>query len=109
MMEIYIYILLILILSKTNNSIEYLFHDYICIYNYFLVSSNRASIFSNKKWVKMEEKNKIETTDIELYSLKINQKREVEKEEKIVNLIIEIILSATLKEYYEKSNKISEV
>lgn len=57
----------------------------------------------------MEEKNKIETTDIELYSLKINQKREVEKEEKIVNLIIEIILSATLKEYYEKSNKISEV
>lgn len=57
----------------------------------------------------MEEKNKTETTDIESYTLRINQKREVEKEEKIVNLIIEIILSATLKEYYEKSNKISEV
>ena len=57
----------------------------------------------------MEEKNKANITDIESYSLKINQKREVEKEEKIVNLIIEIILSATLKEYYEKSNKISEV
>mgnify|MGYP003604216258 CR=1 FL=1 len=57
----------------------------------------------------MEEKNKAKITDIESYSLKINQKREVEKEEKIVNLIIEIILSATLKEYYEKSNKISEV
>ena len=54
----------------------------------------------------MEEKNKAKITDIESYSLKINQKREVEKEEKIVNLIIEIILSTTLKEYYEKSNKI---
>lgn len=54
----------------------------------------------------MEENNKTKTIDIELYSLKINQKRELEKEEKVVNLIIEIILSTPLKEYYEKSNKI---
>ena len=32
-----------------------------------------------------------------------------EKEEKFVNLIIEIIVSATLKEYYEKSDKISKI
>ncbi|WP_314060316.1 hypothetical protein [Empedobacter brevis] len=59
-----------------------------------------------KKCVKMEENKEVKTIDIESYNLKINQKREVEKEEKIVNLIIEIILSTTLKEYYEKSNKI---
>lgn len=34
---------------------------------------------------------------------------EDEKEQKIVNLFIEIIVSITLKEYYEKSNTISEI
>jgi len=32
-----------------------------------------------------------------------------EKEQKIVNLFIEMIVSITLKEYYEKSNKIFEI
>ncbi|MCA5004962.1 hypothetical protein [Sphingobacterium bovistauri] len=32
-----------------------------------------------------------------------------EKEEKFVNLISEIIVSATLNEYYEKSDKISKI
>ncbi|MGV0752385.1 hypothetical protein [Empedobacter brevis] len=39
-------------------------------------------------------------------NIDVNQKRLAKKEEKVVNLIIEIILSTTLKEYYEKSNKI---
>jgi CRISPR-associated protein Cas8b1/Cst1 subtype I-B len=34
---------------------------------------------------------------------------EQEKEQKIVNLFIEIIVSITLKEYYEKSDTISEI
>lgn len=34
---------------------------------------------------------------------------EEEKEQKIVNLFIEIIVSITLKEYYEKSDTISEI
>jgi CRISPR-associated protein Cas8b1/Cst1 subtype I-B len=34
---------------------------------------------------------------------------EQEKEQKIVNLFIEIIVSMTLKEYYEKSDTISEI
>lgn len=34
---------------------------------------------------------------------------EKKKEKKVVNLIIEIIVSSTLKEYYETSNKVSEV
>lgn len=34
---------------------------------------------------------------------------EDEKEQKIVNLFIEIIVSITLKEYYEKSDTIFEV
>ena len=42
-------------------------------------------------------------------NIDVNQKRQAKKEEKVVNLIIEIILSTTLKEYYEKSNKIPQV
>jgi CRISPR-associated protein Cas8b1/Cst1 subtype I-B len=34
---------------------------------------------------------------------------EQEKEQKIVNLFIEIIVSITLKEYYEKSDTIFEI
>ena len=48
----------------------------------------------------------LKTTDSQKDNIDINQKRQAKKEEKIVNLIIEIILSTTLKEYYEKSNKI---
>lgn len=48
----------------------------------------------------------LKTTDNQKDNAHINQKRQAKKEEKVVNLIIEIILSTTLKEYYEKSNKI---
>ena len=48
----------------------------------------------------------LKITDNQKDNIGINQKRELEKEEKVVNLIIEIILSTPLKEYYEKSNKI---
>jgi hypothetical protein len=41
--------------------------------------------------------------------LEIQEQREREKEEKFVNLISEIIVSATLREYYEKSDKIPTV
>ena len=51
----------------------------------------------------------LKITDNQKDNIDVNQKRLAKKEEKIVNLIIEIILSTTLKEYYEKSNKISEV
>lgn len=37
----------------------------------------------------------------------IIQQNEQEKEKKIVNLIIEIIVKSTLREYYETCNKIS--
>lgn len=36
--------------------------------------------------------------------LKINDEIELEKERNFVNLIIEILVSITLKEYYEKSD-----
>lgn len=54
----------------------------------------------------MKDNNKV------LIDKKIKElKKEIEdkKEQKIVNLFIEIIVSITLKEYYEKSNKIFEV
>ncbi|MGO1242721.1 MAG: hypothetical protein ACTJHT_13205 [Sphingobacterium sp.] len=50
-----------------------------------------------------------ETPEIDKTILEINVQREREKEEKFVNLIIEIIVSATLREYYEKSDKIPAV
>jgi len=53
-----------------------------------------------------EEKN---TPEIEERIALINEQREQEKEEKFVDLIIEIIVSATLREYYEKSDKIPTV
>ncbi|WP_313375621.1 hypothetical protein [Chishuiella sp.] len=55
----------------------------------------------------MEKGNEyLKTSDNQKDNIDINQKRQAKKEEKVVNLIIEIILSTTLKEYYEKSNKI---
>jgi hypothetical protein len=37
------------------------------------------------------------------------QENELKKEEKIVDLVIRIIVKATLKEYYENCNTISEI
>ena len=51
----------------------------------------------------------LKITDNQKDNIDVNQKRLAKKEEKVVNLIIEIILSTTLKEYYEKSNKIPQV
>ena len=48
----------------------------------------------------------LKISDNQKDNIDINQKRQAKKEEKVVNLIIEIILSTTLKEYYEKSNNI---
>lgn len=48
----------------------------------------------------------LKVSDNQKYNIDVNQKRQAKKEEKVVNFIIEIILSTTLKEYYEKSNKI---
>ena len=48
----------------------------------------------------------LKISDNQKDNIDINQKRQAKKEQKVVNLIIEIILSTTLKEYYEKSNKI---
>lgn len=48
----------------------------------------------------------LKISDNQKDNIDVNQKRLAKKEEKVVNLIIEIILSTTLKEYYEKSNKI---
>jgi hypothetical protein len=53
--------------------------------------------------------NKKGTPEIDKAILEINEQREREKEEKFVDLIIEIIVSATLREYYEKSDKIPTV
>lgn len=44
--------------------------------------------------------------DVDQSITSINKEAAQQKEEKLVNLIVEIIVSSTLKEYYEKSNKI---
>ncbi|MEF9478827.1 hypothetical protein OWR28_14890 [Chryseobacterium sp. 1B4] len=51
------------------------------------------------------------TTDNELDQKieELKEEREIEKEDKLEKLIIQIIVSSTLKEYYEKSNKIPKV
>jgi hypothetical protein len=46
-------------------------------------------------------------TDSEEYIAKIYEEIEQEKEQKFVNLLIEIILSLTLKELYEEGDQIS--
>lgn len=48
------------------------------------------------------ELGKEETIDEKV--LKTFDEIEVEKEQKLVNLIVRIVIKATLKEYYEKSN-----
>ncbi|ROI05009.1 hypothetical protein EGI16_06705 [Chryseobacterium sp. G0240] len=51
------------------------------------------------------------TTDNELDQKieELKEEREIEKEDKFEKLIIQMIVSSTLKEYYEKSNKIPKV
>jgi len=51
------------------------------------------------------------TTDNELDKKieELKEDREREKEDKLEKLIIQIIVSSTLKEYYEKSHKIPKV
>ena len=58
---------------------------------------------------KKEQQEKMKSCELEKTILEINEQREREKEEKLIILITEIIVSATLKEYYEKSNKISKI
>lgn len=53
--------------------------------------------------------NKNETSTIDKNILEFNEQQEIEKEERLLDLIIEIIVSSTLKEYYETSNKISAI
>lgn len=50
-----------------------------------------------------------ETPEIDGAIAKIQEQREREKEEKFINLIIEMIVSITLREYYEKSDRIPAV
>lgn len=51
----------------------------------------------------------IKQTDIDEYILKNYEKIEQEKEQKFINLMIEIIVSLTLKELYEEGDQISKV
>lgn len=55
---------------------------------------------------KISEKNFFET---EKEILELQQKAQYIKEEKIIELIINVIVSSTLKEYYETSNTISKI
>lgn len=63
-----------------------------------LLSSNRMCEMENMQ----NENPEID----KIFNEKIEQ-NEREKEEKLVNLIIEIIVQSTLKEYYETCDKIS--
>lgn len=56
-----------------------------------------------------EYEEKMKSLELEKTIQEIEEQRELEKEEKLIILITEIIVSATLKEYYEKSNQISTV
>ncbi|MEC3880202.1 hypothetical protein [Parapedobacter sp. 10938] len=53
--------------------------------------------------------NSKEITELEKNMLKIEEQREREKEEKLVDLIIEMIVSSTLKEYYETRHQVPQV
>lgn len=56
-----------------------------------------------------EQEERMKSSELEATIQEINEQREREKEEKLIILITEIIVSATLKEYYEKSNKVSKI
>ncbi len=67
-------------------------------------------IIKNTKGDAMENnENKNETSKIDKNILEFNEQQEIEKEERLLDLIIEIIVSSTLKEYYETSNKIPAI
>lgn len=51
----------------------------------------------------------IKQTDREEHISKIYDSTEQEKEQKFVNLMVEIIVSLTLKEIYEEGNQISKI
>ncbi|MGJ1269702.1 hypothetical protein ACR78G_21105 [Sphingobacterium spiritivorum] len=55
------------------------------------------------------ENGKGKLIDIKDVILKNNEEIEVEREENFVNLVIDIIVSSTLKEYYETSDKIPSI
>ncbi|WP_170292237.1 hypothetical protein [Sphingobacterium humi] len=57
----------------------------------------------------MENDKQKKAPEIDKNIREIIEQREREKEEKFVNLITEIIVAVTLKEYYEKSDKIPEI
>jgi hypothetical protein len=50
------------------------------------------------------EDEKVKAPDMDEIIFKTFEVIEEEREQKLVNLIIEIIVSSTLKEYYEKGN-----
>ena len=51
----------------------------------------------------------IKQTDNDEHIAKIYDETEQEKEQKFVNLLIEIIMSLTLKELYEEGDQISKI
>ncbi len=57
----------------------------------------------------MKRKVKDNSSDVEDMISKLNLHSEKDKEYKIESLIIDVIVSSTLKEYYETSNKISQI
>lgn len=66
--------------------------------------------FNPHKLLEMAKENDREkTSELENTISAIEERTEQEKEEKIIDLIIKIIVSSTLKEYYETSNKIPPI
>lgn len=53
--------------------------------------------------------NKQDSSEVKEMISKFDIQTKKEKEDKIESLIIDVIVSTTLKEYYETSNKISQI
>ncbi len=71
---------------------------------------SKSAHFELRKDLAMKEREeKIKSCELEATIQEISEQKEREKEEKLIILITEIIVSATLKEYYEKSNKVSTI
>jgi hypothetical protein len=73
-----------------------------------MIKALQGLLLSQNRRCEMENVQK-ETPETERKIDEIIDRNEQIKEEKIVNLIIEIIVNSTLKEYYETCDKISEV
>jgi 7,8-dihydro-6-hydroxymethylpterin-pyrophosphokinase len=69
----------------------------------FIYTLNGMVVTKGKWRCKMKD-TEIKQTDKEEYISKIYDATEQEKEQKFVNLMIEIIVSLTLKELYEEGN-----